>query len=86
MRHLLWIALLLGCEESQDSRDVRMLDRVHRAKEELCACRDRACGDRVYANLAKSYRDLRPSDALEKQVERISREMLDCFERLLPSR
>lgn len=77
---------LVGCGGSAGDQ---ALAKMEGAKTEMCACKDKACGDKVMKDLMewgekfeKDNKDKKPSEEQEKKAEAIGKEMSECYMKL----
>jgi Sec-independent protein translocase protein TatA len=54
---------------------------MKKAADDMCACKDKACADKVNAALEKTmekYKDVKGTEADGKKLEPIMKKMMDC--------
>jgi hypothetical protein len=77
---------LVGCGGGAGDQ---ALAKMEGAKNDMCACKDKACGDKVMEDLMKwgeqfekDNKDKKPTKEQEEKGEKIGKEMAECYAKL----
>lgn len=90
MRNFLLIAsVVLGLGACGKSGGDEVLSKMEDFKGQACACKDKACGEKVMKDMSEymekwmeSNKDFKPSKEQDEKADKIGDEMRDCIEKL----